>query len=164
MKVLVIGPSASGKSYISRKLKAVGINAFDAEEIEGLENWYNRDGKKVPAPATADEALNGGYAFLWSRKTLTKFLARFNDVFVFGGSGNVVRMFDLFDRVYCLQISPELQRERLCNGTRPTPQMDAGNDGLVIWGDWFEKMAREQNIPLINADQTPEAIYQLISQ
>lgn len=163
MKVLVFGPSGSGKTYVSTALKKAGINAFDDSDIEGLSNWYDRNGKKVAAPATADEAMNAGYAFLWSKKTMANFINQFEEVYVFGGSGNIASVFPLFDRVYFLHVDPELQRERILNAPRPTPQMDNSEDGIVIWGDWFEQLAREMHIPFVDAAQSPENIYKIIS-
>ena len=162
MKVLIFGPSGSGKTYVATKLRQQGINAFDDPDIRGLSNWYDTNGKKVAPPGSADEALKNQYSFLWSVKFMQTFLAQFEEVYVFGGSGNVASVFHLFDRVYFLDVSPELQKERILSTTRPTPMMDKNDDGVVIWGDWFKQLAKELNIPFIDASQTPEAIYQLI--
>lgn len=78
-------------------------------------------------------------------------------------SGNVSRVFDLFDKVYFLKIDPEVQRQRLqCTG-RQTPELDKNEEGIVIWGDWFEQLAIEHHILFNNADQTPDQIFRLIS-
>ena len=163
MKVLIFGPSGSGKTYIATKLKQLGINAFDDSEIEGLSNWYDSNANVVPAPKTAAEALNKGYAFLWSKKAMKKFLARFSTVYVLGGSGNVSSVFDLFDKVYFLNIDEELQKQRLRSPSRPAPLMDVNGEDLIVWGKWFEQMAKEKKIPFIDASQTPEQILQIIS-
>ena len=164
MKVLVFGPSGSGKTYVSRALQQAGINAFDDSDIKGLSSWYSPQGAKVVAPQTADEAFAKGYSFLWDKKALERFVNQFTDVYVFGGSGNMTQVFDLFDKLYCLKISPQLQKERLTNGTRETPQMDSNKDGLVIWGDWLEELAKRNNIPFVDAALTPLEIYAIISQ
>ena len=83
MKVLVFGPSASGKTYVAHALQKQGINAFDDGDIEGLSAWYNQDGKQVPEPATADEAVEKRLAFLWSRKSLARFLDQFAEAEIF---------------------------------------------------------------------------------
>ena len=188
MTVLIFGPSGSGKTYVAKALQARGINAFDGDEIKGLSAWYDKDGRKVPAPASADEAKAGQYAFLWSKKALGKFLKKFSDgssadspdgtsadspddssahsadVYIFGGSGNIFNLLDLFDRVYFLKIEPDLQRQRLRSPSRPTPNMDMDVDGLVVWGGWFEEQAQKHNIPFIDASLTPQQIFELISQ
>lgn len=164
MKVLIFGPSGSGKSFVAKAWKQQGINAFDDDEIDGLSNWYDRDGKKVSAPATADEALDNGYAFLWSKKAMARFLAMHPDVFVFGGSGNIANVFDLFDRVYFLKIDSALQLERLKSPLRPTPQLDSNADGVIVWGQWLEELAQAKGIPFIEANQTPAAIYEFVKR
>lgn len=164
MKVLVFGPSGSGKTYVAKALQQSGINAFDDADIAGLSNWYDQNGRKVTEPATADEATEKQYAFLWSKKILARFIDQYDNVYVFGGSGNVWSVFDLFDRVYFLKIDAELQKKRLMSPERPTPLMDVNDDGYVIWGKWFEQMAKEKNIPFVDADQTPGQIFQIISR
>ena len=51
-----------------------GINAYDADDIEDLFAWYDRSGKEVPPPQSADVAMKNQYAFLWSKKMLARFL------------------------------------------------------------------------------------------
>ncbi|MCC8424876.1 hypothetical protein [Mucilaginibacter sp. UR6-11] len=144
-------------------MKSLGVNAFDDADIEGLSNWYDRDGKIVATPMTADETLNNHYTFLWSRKTLAKFIGQYTDIYVFGGSGNLPGVFDLFDRIYFLKVDPGLQRDRLLSPLRPTPLMDIKDGDFIIWGEWLEQLAKERNIPFINAAQTPVQIFEQIS-
>src|ERR1044071_1231878 len=134
MKVLVFGPSGSGKTYISRALKKSGVNAFDADEIENLSAWFDRNGRKISEPATANEAV--GTAFIWDKQALKKFLNKFSEVYVFGGSGNVFDVFDLFDKVYFLKIDLQLQRERIINASDRNRDMDVNESEVIIWGDW----------------------------
>ncbi|HEY4289299.1 MAG TPA: AAA family ATPase [Puia sp.] len=168
MTVLIFGPSGSGKTYVAKALQARSINAFDDDQIAGLSAWYDKDGRKVAAPANAEEAKTGQYAFLWSKKALAKFLNSFtsagSDVYIFGGSGNIFNLLDLFDRVYFLKIEPGLQWQRLRSPSRPTPDMDVDADGLVVWGAWFEEQAQKHHIPFIDAALTPAQIFELISQ
>jgi hypothetical protein len=157
MKVLIFGPAGAGKTYISSALRKSGINAFDAEEIEGLSSWYDRDGKKVAAPTSAEEVFTKHYSFLWSRTFLTHFLAQYSDVYLFGGSGNVTAMFDLFEKVYFLQVEANLQKERLTHSSRK----NAMNE--VLWGQWLETEARNRGVPFLDASLTPEQIFALIN-
>ena len=132
MKVLVIGPSGSGKSYMADALQAKGINAFDDEDIDGLSSWYNQQRQKIAPPKTADEAFANHYSFLWGKAFLADFLNRHDEIYIFGGSGNVTDVFDLFDKVYFLKIAPELQRERLRSPLRKTPDLDFGEEGMIV--------------------------------
>jgi len=164
MKVLVFGPSGSGKTYVSHALQELGINAVDDGDIEGLSAWYDRNGKKVPPPQTAGEALANHYSFLWSRKFLKGFLDQFTDIYLFGGSGNLFSVLDLFDKAYFLKVDPHLQRRRLMSPSRPTPLMDSNDEGFIIWGDWLEEEAKKRGIPMLDASQTPRQIYEAISK
>ncbi len=162
MKILIFGPSGSGKTYMAKALQRQGINAYDDSDIEGLSAWFDRNGNEVVEPKTADEAMANGFAFLWSKRVLGNFINQFSEVYVFGGSGNIFNILDLFDRVYFLKIEPELQKQRLLSALRPTPLMDANEDGIIIWGGWFEEVAKQKNIPFIDASQTPEQIFEMI--
>jgi hypothetical protein len=163
MKVLIFGPSASGKTYVAHALQKLGINAFDAENIKGLSAWYNQEGKKVSEPTTVDEAAEKRLAFLWSRRSLARFLDQYTEVYVFGGSGNIARVFDLFDKVYFLKVDPELQKARLLSPERSTPHLDKNEQGEpIIWGSWFEELAMQQNISFVDASLTPEEILEAI--
>jgi len=164
MKVLVIGPSGSGKSYVADALQVRGINAFDDEDIDGLSSWYNQQRQKIPPPKTAEEAFANHYSFLWDKKFLSDFLNGHDEVYIFGGSGNVTDVFDLFDKVYFLKIGPELQRKRLRSPLRKTPDLDFGEEGMIVWGAWFEEEARKRNVPFVDANQTPEEIFEIITK
>jgi dephospho-CoA kinase len=164
MKVLVFGPSGAGKTYVSQMLKKQGINAFDDGDIKDLSGWYNQQGQKVASPATAHEALNNRYSFLWSRQVLKRFLDQFTEVYVFGGSGNIFSMLDLFDKTYFLKVEPHIQKERILHSSRATPQMDFDENGIVTWGDWLEQEAQKRAIPFIDATLLPGQILEIISK
>lgn len=164
MKVLVFGPSGAGKTYVSQVLKKQGINAFDDGEIKDLSGWYNQQGQKVANPATAREALDNRYSFLWSRQVLKKFMDQYADVYVFGGSGNIFTMLDLFDKTYFLKVDPHIQKERILHSSRATPQMDFDENGIVTWGDWLEQEAKKRAIPFIDATFSPGQIFEIISR
>jgi len=162
MKTLIFGPSGSGKTYVSNALKKLGINSFDADTIEGLSAWY-KNGEKVSKPQSAQEALNGQYSFLWSRAFLENFLITNEDVFIFGGSGNLFELTELFDKVYFLKIDPKTQKERIQNSTTRNSRMDFKNNELIIWGKWLEEEARKKNILFVDGTLTPLEIYSIIS-
>lgn len=164
MKVLIFGPSGAGKTYVSQALKQQGINAYDDGDINDLSGWYNRQGQQVPPPTTAREALDNQYSFLWNRKVLKTFLEQHTDVYVFGGSGNLFSVTDLFDKCYFLKVEPAIQKERLLHSSRPTPLMDFDEQGMVTWGDWLGQEAQKRNIPFIDATLSPNEIFAIISR
>jgi hypothetical protein len=164
MKALLFGPSGSGKTYISRALRCQGINAFDDGDIKGLSSWYDKHGQKIAGPQTAGEALDNQYSFLWSKRFLAKFLQPFKEVYIFGGSGNIFDMLDLFDQVYFLKINPLVQKQRILKASDRNRQMDINEEGVMIWGEWLEQEARKRHIPFIDAELDPTQIYSVISQ
>src|SRR3989338_3744394 len=120
-RVLIIGPSGSGKTYVSAALRAKGINAIDADLVEGLSDWFDGNDKKVECPADAGPEFLNNHVFLWDRGFLSKFLEEQDEVYLFGASGNVFDMLDLFDKVYFLKVSPELLAKRLRHENRENP-------------------------------------------
>jgi hypothetical protein len=163
MKILIFGPSGSGKTYISKAWKQRGINAYEDGDIKGLSSWYDKDGNKVAVPTTASEALNNSYSFLWSKRVLKKFLDAHPDVCIFGGSGNIFSVIDLFDKIYFLKIEPGIQKQRILCSSRETPLMDFDEQGMVIWGDWLETEARKRNILFIDATLSPCQIFDIVN-
>jgi len=164
MRVLVFGPSGSGKTYIASALRQKGIAAFDADKLKGLSAWYNKDGLKVPDPTSAEDAINNQYSFAWSKRYLITFLNRFPDVYIFGASGNVFKMFELFDKVYFLKVDTETQKKRLAGSPNRNPNLDFKQNELIIWGQWLEQAAREHDIPFLDGTLHPSEIYSIISQ
>jgi len=132
MKVLIFGPSGSGKTYVSKAWKLKGINAYEDRDIKNLSSWYDKNGNKVVAPGTAHEALANHYSFLWSKRVLRRFLNAHQDAFVFGGSGNIFDVTNLFDRTFFLKIELKIQKERILHSSRETPLMDF-DEGFQEW-------------------------------
>jgi adenylate kinase family enzyme len=65
--ILITGPSGSGKTYISATLRKRGINALDADLIEGLSGWFGVGGTQVKYPEHADKNFLDNHEFLWNR-------------------------------------------------------------------------------------------------
>ncbi len=164
MKVLIFGSSGSGKTYISLKLKKLGINAVDADLIKGLSSWYDGAGNKVAYKKDADEEFMNNHSFLWDRKFLEDYLSKNPDVYIFGASGNIFEMLELFDKVYFLKVDPDLQKERLLHETRENPMgnTEYQRENAVRWGQQLEQKANALGIELIDATLKPEEILSLI--
>lgn len=164
MKVLVFGPSGSGKTYISSELRKLGINAVDADSIKGLSSWFDGLGNKVAYKKDADEEFLNNHAFLWDRTFLEKYLDNNSEIYLFGSSGNVTDMIDLFDKVYFLKVNPDLQKERLTHKTRENPMgnTEYQRENAVKWGQELEQKASSLRIEFIDSTLSPQEIYRVI--
>ena len=165
--ILIIGPSGSGKTYISASLRKQGINAPDADFIEGLSGWFGAGGKQVTYPKNADKEFLDNNEFLWNRDFLSKFLQdQQNDIYLFGMSGNVFDMIELFDKVYFLKTSPEILAQRLRHESRENPmgKTDYQLRNALSWAKEIEEKAKKIDIETIDANQNPEQIYLQVSR
>jgi len=164
MKVLIFGPSGSGKTYISSKFRKQGINAVDADKIEGLSSYYNKQGKKVECPDDADKEFLDNHSFLWDRNFLEDYLSENPDIYLFGVSGNIFDMLDLFDKVYFLKVNPEIQKERLTHESRENPMgsTDYQRENALRWGKGLEQKAKTLGIKFIDATLSlKEILYEI---
>lgn len=164
-KVLVIGPSGSGKSYFSSRLREQGVNAIDADLIEGLHGWYDGKGNPVSFPKDADKDFLDNHDFLWSRDYLSDYLDKQEkDVYIFGLSGNVFDMIDLFDDVYYLKVKPEVLEDRLTHDSRENPmgKTEYQRQVVIEYAEEMNKKTEELGLKMIDATLSPEEIYKLI--
>lgn len=164
MKILIIGPSGSGKTYVSSKLRDLGINAVDADLIDWLSGWYDGQGNKVVYPIDADEKFLGSHSFLWNRKFLKDYLDKNPDIYLFGSSGNMFEMLDLFDKAYFLKADPNLLKERLTHESRENPMgsTEYQRENAVNWALEIEKKAKDLDIEFIDATLSPKQIFERI--
>ena len=166
MKVLILGPSGSGKTYISSKLRKQGINAVDTDKINGLSSYYDGAGNKVAYKEDADEEFLNNHSFLWDRNFLKDYLSKNPDVYMFGVSGNIFDMLDLFDKVYFLKVNPEIQKERLTHESRENPMgsTDYQRENALRWGKGLEQKAKTLGIKFIDATLSlKEILYEIQS-
>ena len=164
MKVLVFGPSGSGKTHISSELRKLGINAVDSDSIRDLSDWHDGQGKPVEYPLDADKEFLNNHSFLWDRKFLEDFLNKNPNIYIFGASGNIFDMLDLFDKVYFLKVDSDLQKERLIHQSRENPmgKTEYQRENAVRWGQELEKKAKDLEIEFIDANLSPQEIFKLI--
>lgn len=160
--ILIIGPSGAGKTYISATLRKQGIHAMDADLVEGLAGWFGAGGNEVVYPENADKKFLDNHEFLWNRKFLWKFLhEQQDDLYLFGMSGNVFDMVDLFDKIYFLKTSPEILAQRLRHENRENPmgRTDYQLQNALNWVKEIEERAKKIDSEMIDANQTPNQIY-----
>ena len=163
-KILIIGPSGSGKTLDSKYLRSQGINAPDADDIEGLCGYFDANGNKVEYPIDADKEFFDTQEFLWSRNFLQSYLKNQKEIYLFGMAGNAFDVLDLFDKVYFLKAPSELLAERLRHESRENPmgRTDYQLQNALNWAKEIEEKAREQGIEMIDATKSPEEISKII--
>lgn len=164
MKILVIGASGSGKTYVSSKLKELGVNAVDADLIDGLSGWYDGKGNEVKYPNDADQKFLDNHSFLWDREFLKNYLDKNPNIYLFGSSGNMFEVLDLFDKVYFLKVDSLLLKERLIHESRKNPmgRIEYQRENAVKWALEIERKAKNSGIEFIDATLSPEQIFELI--
>ncbi len=166
-KVLIIGPSGSGKTHISAELKKQGINAIDADLVPGLSGWFDKDGKEVEYPEDAGKEFLDNHEFLWGKNFLKDYLEEQGAVYLFGLSGNVFSVIDLFDKVYFLKVEPEVLARNLRHASRGNPmgRTDYQLEKALKYAEEIEQKAKERGIEIINATgKSPEQIFEKIKQ
>ena len=162
MKVLIFGPSGAGKTHLSERLKKQGLNSIDADTIKNLSSWFDGSGNKVNYPEDADAEFLDNHSFLWDKDYLSKYLAAHPDIYLLGASGNIFEMFDLFDKVYYLDVPDDVQNERLQHESRENPMgnTEYQRQNAISWGNELKQKAKNLKITFIDATKNTEDIYQ----
>lgn len=133
--------------------------------MEGLSAWFDGQGNEVEYPIDAGEQFLNSHSLLWNKEFLRKMLGGEKETYLFGASGNIFDVLDLFDRVYFLKLDPSIQKERLQHETRENPMgsTEYQRENAVAWALELEDLARQLNIPFIDATLTPKEIFNQIS-
>lgn len=165
-KILVIGPSGSGKTYISSKLRAKGINTLDADQIEGLSGWFDGNGNRVEYQENADREFLDNHEFLWDKKFLKQYLEDQGEIYLFGLSGNIFEMLDLFDKVFFLSVEQDILAKNLRHESRENPmgKTDYQLENALQYAKEIEIKSKELGIKVIEVlDNSPEQILDLLN-
>lgn len=158
--ILVIGASGTGKTHLVEKLKGTYPFLYDADTIAGLSNWFDWEKKPVSFPLDADKEWLDTHEFLWDREVLQEFIKVHEPMVIFGLSGNVLDMADLFDNVYYLDASPNTIRERLKRVERSNSmgKTEEQVEGVIAYMQEIGAKAKAKGVPFVNAEQDPKQI------
>lgn len=164
MKVLVMGTSGTGKSYLAKELQKLDVKAVDADEIKGLHGWYNWRKERVPFPKDAGKEWLDNHEFLWDRKFLEEYLKEEKDIYFFGMSGNAFEMIDLFDKVYFLKVPDNMIVERLDHESRENPmgKTDLQKEAVIEYARFGEEKADKLKIQKIDGTLSSLEILRII--
>lgn len=154
LRILLLGPPFSGKTYISKTLRAAGVNAYDSDNISGLSGWFDAAGKIVGGP----QPWKQGARWLWNQERLAGFLAeQTEDLYLFGNSQNALEMVEMFDHVFYLQI-PAGELERRFKDNERAHSFGQKEDEREITRNTHRNVpavAVDHQLELINAAQPP---------
>lgn len=129
-RLLITGPSGSGKSYFASALAAMGYPAYDSDTVSGLASWHDQSGRPVEPPGQLDPDFLRGHRYLWDEGVLESFLTSRRVALLFGISHNSQQLTSLFDRVFLLKlpvgrILRNLQSDSRTNAFGKTPEHQA---------------------------------------
>ncbi|MEA3344275.1 MAG: AAA family ATPase [Patescibacteria group bacterium] len=165
-KILITGMPFSGKSCISAFMEKKGENVIDADKIEGLGQWFDKNGDKVDFPMNANKEWLGLHNFLWDRNFLRSWLdKRKSVIYFFGFAANVFDVVNLFDKAYYLDMSSEVLKKRFAKNERTNSMGQTQEQQATILRDLnnFAEKAKEKGLIFIQADQSPEDIYKTVA-
>ena len=163
-KILVVGLSGSGKTYISKNLKSLGIPAYDADEVDGLAGWFDKKGNKTTYPENASKEWLEQNDWLWDKEFLKNWLNENEEVILFGVSSNWTDCLDLFDNLFCLSLNAEELRKRLSSEDRENSfgKTEEQQEQVIKNTESFVNYCKSYNAVIINASQDPKAILDFI--
>ena len=156
----------SGKSYVSDYLKKKGENVIDADNIKGLGQWFDRDGKKVDFLRDADKKWLDSHDFLWNKNFLRSWLEeQKSTIYLFGFAANVLDIVGLFNKAYYLDMSSDVLKKRFFKNERTNPMGQTEEQQEAILRDLggFAQKAIEKGLIFIQADQSAEGIYKKVT-
>jgi shikimate kinase len=164
-RVLIIGSGGTGKTYTVGKLRARGVNAFDADAVPGLARFVDDQGKVQSMPEF-DEAWFSKHHFVWVEDVLKQLLRENECLYLFGTAENAWDLRHLFDRTYYLQADRELVARRLASPERNHPMGATAEQRAFLLKilETHDRLAEALGLPTIDASLSPEEIFEAITR
>jgi dephospho-CoA kinase len=165
-RILVTGFSGVGKSTLARRLKELGYNAHDLEDIEGLFTARRADtGEILKHWDTTDLDTVKNFEWLCDRKKLEESMNNESAELSFycGSATNDVDFLDLFTKVFVLVASHDVVKERLTTRTTNDWGKTQEVQAHILQNKEAEEIARQKaGAIVIDADQPLEKVTQEI--
>ena len=163
--VLIVGPPASGKSYLCRYFNKNGKTAYDTDKVRGLHRYTDKHGNPK-APTKAEWQLKRAeLRWVLDRPELKELLGKYNELYVFGLADNLAELLGLFDKTYYLNANKNLLRRRLLSKTRDNHfgKSKAQRDWILSEIDASTKEAKQAGFKLIDASLSPKRLFSIIT-
>lgn len=141
-RILVTGASGTGKSTLCRFFREQGVHAVDGDEVRGLGRPVDLEGRPLRRISKEQWRRIQDWRFFWDERALRRFLARSENVVLFGAADNVfdLDLAHLFDRRVFLRASWPVIRGRLNDPTRGN---DWGRDEQPAQQEWVRRSTRD---------------------
>lgn len=165
---LITGVSASGKSTIRKELQTIGYDAHDTDE-DDITAWYNKSTKQqVNRPDNPNDRTQKwlkDHDWMMSATQVEELAktALNKTVFLCGVTSNQFDFYNLFAKVFCLEIDQDTLKQRLANRTTndfgKTPDELAS---VLSWHKWFEQESKNKGAIMIDANKSvPDIVAQI---
>lgn len=112
-KYLIGGRAGSGKSSVATELRPRGFNAYDGDHVSGLAHWEDVTTGTVATLTDYTHVDTSRYHWLWDKNRLNELLAQQQEVILCGSANNDLDFADCFDRIFALDVRPEVHANRL---------------------------------------------------
>lgn len=167
--ILVTGIAGSGKTTVANELRAMGHEAVDIEEVDGMFAMYRKGTNELFEDYdNADPEKIRNAAWLCDVTQLKALLREQRaDVAFYGGvASNMDEVMPLFDTVLLLQADVNTLHSRLSNreGTDDIGNTEAGRQAVLAWKDWFENDMINKGAVVISASGGPHEVAERIAQ
>lgn len=112
MKIYITGVSGSGKSSLARTLRDKGVLAIDIDD--GFAQWVNKD-TKLPAEwkAGIGDEWYSVHGWTCDVEKIKQLLLENKDIVVVGAAVNQDEYLPLFDKIYFLDVQPDVMITRM---------------------------------------------------
>lgn len=160
-RVLIMGPPASGKSYLVEYFKSRGKDAYDGDNFA---HWIDESGNAKEL--TRAEWKNPiGMKWVWNVAKLKTLINEHKELYFFGSAYNEYDVMHMFDDVYYLKADESLLNSRFEN--RKSSEQGFGKTStqrkiIFEWLKGSDKKAEERNLKMIDASLQPKEIYEII--
>ena len=168
---LITGPSGAGKTSLAGHLEAQGYQTIDADSTPGLCYFVNKNNKPVPYPPKTDAAWWQTHNYVWELDRLNKLIASLEPadqpVFLCGNAGNISKAWDLFAKVFYLDIPVDVMQQRITSGAHDDNfnQRVEEKDQLVRWVEPFKEEMLKLGAISIDANRpVPEITKDILNQ
>ena len=155
--IFITGVAGSGKSVVCDELNKLGYKAYGIEDIAGLFKIVDKTGKQAENYDNDNLESIKQADWICDKNKLQRLMRKNSEGIVFycGTASNLDDLLTLFDKIFLLNVSQKVLRERLS----PRSSTDFGRTHEVqrwifSWKKWWEDHMREKGAVIINANRS----------